>query len=337
MFSNHLSFFFYGSLMTKLGDFIVIFLWALWNFLLWENRTYTSTNLAKKTECERLLEKITETYWFCTNCRSFVNRALVPSGLVVGDGWYIAYIDISNRTEYSKGEIQVYHITLYGWWSIERLLTEEVVCQKTDGEYKIVRSMGDSHYYRTTDDFDMTHYHANCYAGCKRILDSYRANGYGVYFISGEPGMGKTTTGRLVALALGATLCLDFEDFCYSSDSFVVSFELLYNYVQPDEMSPLVIVLDELEDFLFSSKDFDTMLSEVKDTKNIIFRNRGVKKRWVRLMDTIQEKKHVILILTSNKKKRFFDKVDRALLRKYRVTESYEYTTGGVHRIRFIA
>jgi ATP-dependent 26S proteasome regulatory subunit len=53
------------------------------------------------------------------------------------------------------------------------------------------------------------------------------------------------------------------------------------------------------------------------------------------LMDTIQEKKNVIMILTSNKKKSFFDYFDPALLREYRITESYEYRDSGVRKIRF--
>jgi hypothetical protein len=55
-----------------------------------------------------------------------------------------------------------------------------------------------------------------------------------------------------------------------------------------------------------------------------------MKKNWSRLLDTVQQKKFVFLLLTTNKKKEFFDTIDTALLREYRVSQCYHYKKNGV-------
>jgi len=333
---------------NKLGDAVFLLFSVLWNFLIWEIRSYHSSNVAKKLEAERLLEKITKTYWFCTNYRVHVNTQLVPSGFIMGDGYYLAYIDIkqndstsSQRNSSGTHSNQTFTIHLYGWWSIQAMLTKDIITRLEPGNYRIVLSSRDYNqsYIKTMDHFNNDVFHRNCQKGCNLILADYeqKEGGGGVYFLSGSPGLGKTTTGRLLANKLNAWLCLDFEEFIHYDNSLVYSFEALYNYIQPDALCPLVLILDEVEDFLFMNRNEEHYSGEnyeekqeKEKKKQYVFKGRGMKKNWSRLLDTVQQKKHVLFLLTTNKKKEFFDEIDTALLREYRVSQCYQYKKSGV-------
>jgi hypothetical protein len=275
-----------------------------------------------------------------------VDTQLVPTGFVMGHGYYLAYIDIKQNEGMGKNNTttsnQSFTVYLYGWWSIQTMLTDEIITKVDPGNYKVILSTRDYNqsYIKTFDHFNNDFFHRNCKKGCDLILADYekREGDGGVYFLSGEPGLGKTTTGRMLANKLNAWLCLDFEEFIHYDNSMVYSFEALYNYVQPDPLSPLVMILDEVEDFLFLNKNDDRYGDEYHEDnkkdkgkkKQYVFRGRGMKKNWSRLLDTIQQKKHVLLLLTTNKKKEFFDEIDTALLREYRVSQCYQYTKHSV-------
>jgi len=306
---------------------------AFWNMILWEIRNYSSTHLNKKVECERLLSKIARTYLFSTNYRTFINKELVPTGFIIGKGGYFVFVSLENGERHQDEER--YKITLYGWWSIRQLLTKDIECIVEPGEYKLIRCITSNNYLKTTDNYEMAHYHNNCYKATDMILNVYAREKRGVFFIYGEPGLGKTTTARMLSKKMNAILCPDFEEFTYYYESFITSFDLLYNYVQPSESSPFVVTIDELEQFLFcekmpryDSEDGDCPPSS-KKTKHIL-KNKMMKKQWVRFMDTIQERKYIVFIFTSNKPKSFFDDIDSALLREYRVTDVLRYTTNDV-------
>jgi len=345
---EHYYLFFLSAFSSKIGDLFTMLLSTVFHCFLWEIRHYYSNNLPKKTECERLLAKITETYLFCTDCRMFVNSNLTPTGFVVGNTGYLAYIEINRHnhhttSQYTKTisyEVQQFTITLYGWWTIRDLLTPDIVSKPLVGNYKIVGTCVESNFIKTTDNYDDTHLHANCEIGSQIILNNYNKRDCGVYFLFGEPGLGKTTTARHVARQLNAWLCLDFEEFTNYDNTWCTFFESLYNYVQPSKFAPLVIVLDELEDFLFSMKrdtieNEQSMMERETDGNNVIMKYRNTKKRWSRLIDTVQQKKHVIFILTTNKDKSFFDAVDTALLREYRISLNLHYKKKGVDTIPF--
>ena len=344
-----------GAFSNRLGDAFFLVLSILWYFLIWEIRIYHSSNVSKKAESERLLEQITKTYWLCTKCRVHVNAELVPSGFVIGDGYYLAYVDIHQNEGSKSGEGQTYVIYLYGWWTVNALLTKYVLTQEEPTNYKVLLSTPSTHnpytYIKTHDYFDNNILHANCYRGCHLILEDYAKKQSGVYFLTGEPGMGKTTTARLVANKLNAWLCPDLEEFIKYDGSWIYSFELLYNYIHPDSLNPMVIVLDEVDDFLFTMRrnpdphspinvidlrrnsDPPKSLVEKDNIENYMFKFSNGKKWWSRLLDTIQQKKHVILILTTNRPKSFFDKQDTAMLREYRVSKCLEYTASDVRLI----
>ena len=334
---DHYYILFIGAFASKLGDMITLFVMRVWNFIIWEIRTYHSTHMYKKTECERLLNKVNQTYWFCTQCRSYVHNELTPTGFILGKGGYIAYISILETKE--SMENPKYTITLYGWWSIQELLTDEILSHSKKGEYNIVRSMGESHYIKTTDDYNPLHFHRNCSISANAILAHYNENKIGTYLLYGKPGLGKTTTARILAKKMNAWLCLDFEECCTNyNDSLIISFEKMYNYIQPDSLNPMILVIDELEDFLFTHKKFDSvdMIENKTKTNELCFKNRNTKRKWVRLMDSIQDKKHVLFLFTTNKPKEFFDEIDPALLREHRISMCLHYLKDDVQVVPFI-
>jgi hypothetical protein len=164
---------------SHLGTAFFITCSILWNFLIWEVRTwYSNKHSHKVLECERLLAKITKTYWCCTNHRVFVGRDLCPTGYILGEGFYIARIKMNDE----KGEKQPgnpsYQITLYGWWSIRELLTADIEVPVKQGGYKIVRSI-DGQLIKTTDDYDAAHFHPNCAKGAALIRGDIMKEGTG--------------------------------------------------------------------------------------------------------------------------------------------------------------
>jgi FtsZ-interacting cell division protein YlmF len=113
----------------------------------------------------------------------------------------------------------------------------------------------------------------------------------------------------------------------------------------------LILVLDELEEFLLyinhDEEDDDEDKKEKNDNETLNIKNkeankkyrmryRNTKKRWARLIETIRQKKHVILVLTTNKDKSFFDNIDNALLREYRVSMNLKYTNDSVCIVPFV-
>ena len=344
--TDHYYFLFLTNLSSKLGDVSFLLISILWYTLIWEVRTYHSDNIVKRSECERILEKITKEYWFCTNHRTHIKKELIPTGFILGDGFFMAYIHVhkhmstgnNNHLQHKKslyGETITYEITLYGWWTTQRLLTNEIVNSKQEkGEYQIIRCLDESNFVRTSDDFQEEHFHQNCTYTAREIIKNYEKNNFGVYFLYGAPGLGKTTTARKLAKHMNARICFDLEECIRYDDSLLSSFESLYHYIQPDNMRPLIIIIDELEDFLFVTHEKQYCEPIPHDDKPL-FRNRNTKKKWVRWMDAIQQVKNVILLLTSNKPKSYFDDIDPALLREYRVSKCFHYQTDGVEEVPF--
>ena len=222
---------------------------------------------------------------------------------------------------------------MYGWWSINQLLTDDIVC-KEEGEYNVIRYYNS--FVKIKDNYEMDHYHFNCHKASDLILKEYKKKNQCSVFLYGNPGLGKTTTARLLSKKLNATLCLDFEEFSHIRNSFVNSFELLYNYVQPTVQNPLIITIDELESFLLeTNKGGDEYYGDRGERIQYRLKYKNIKKNWVRLMDTVQEKKFVVFVLTTNKTKEFFDELDPALLREYRINQCIHYTNDGVDMVPF--
>jgi len=329
-----------SMLSNKIWDTALLLVFVVFNFAVWETRIYHN-----QADCEKLLEYVAQTYWLCTHCRTALhnNNVLVPTGYVVGQGWYLVQVDVIQASAHTSHNKQRLVVTVYGWWSIDKLCrcfsslsTTSFVCPEKPGVYKLIGAdMMNPGYVRSYDEYDEDKFHLNCRRGTELILQELRRSSRfsGVFFLYGDPGLGKTTTARYLSKVLQGWLCLDFEELYYSRSRPVYEMDTLLQYVQPDRAHPLVVVLDEVDEFLFRSEDEEMYVGDnpvSKEAAKLKWKNKNTKKNWSRLLDMVQQHRNIILLLTSNRSKAFFDNVDPALLREYRVSMSLEYLEHGV-------
>jgi hypothetical protein len=295
---------------------------TLFNLTVWETRSYQSNHLQTKSDCENIVEKIAKTYWICTGSRIFYNDSLLPTGYVVGKDGYLVFIsmkDDKNIMNQHSDEGPQVMIQVIGWWSIESLVPRLSEPIQKNGEFRIVSSHFHG-YHKSWDHWDTKQFHPNCLKATEIILANLSPRLTGVFFLYGDPGLGKTTTARNLALKLNAWLCLDFEELYNSRSNPVFEILNLQQYIQPSKERPLIIVIDELDEYLFRScQEFE------EESDKLRLKTPAMKKNWGRMLDTIHQSQNIILLCTSNKPKSFFDDYDNALLRPFRITLSLHY------------
>lgn len=323
---DYLSILFITTFSSKLGELATLIGLTLFNLTVWEIRTYHSNHIQSKSDCELIVEKIAQSYWICTGSRIYYNDVLLPTGYVVGKDGYLVFISIKNDKNTmdprSDDSSQV-QIQVIGWWSIETLVPRSKEVIRKQGEYRIVSSYF-SGYNKSWDNWDPTQFHPNCSKGVDIILAHLSSRLTGVFFLYGDPGLGKTTTARKLALKLNAWLCLDFEELYNSRCQPVQEVLNLQRYIQPCKERPLVIVIDELDEYLFKCCQEPDDEPDPID-KKLRLRSPAMKKNWGRLLDTVHQSQNMVLICTSNKPPSFFNEYDDALLRPFRITASLHY------------
>jgi hypothetical protein len=153
----------------------------------------------------------------------------------------------------------------------------------------------------------------------EKILDLYDINThpYCRILICAKPGFGKST----VAIQLCNAL-LDI----YTKVSLVTtwvptdpndSFIRLYNKIKPTKKSPLVILLDEIDETVKNMMEGNIKISDASPMPIEI----SSKKSWNTFFDSfdIEIYKHVFIIMTSNKHSSYFNNFDLSLLREGRL------------------
>ena len=315
---------------------------TVFHMLVWETRTYHSTNSATTSVSEAILEQIALTYCICTGARVFHNDVLLPTGYVIGSyekGMYLVCISLQEdkhslaalRCHMGKSSAHHVQLQVIGWWSVRSLVSHSREIVYKQGEYRIVSQQAGM-YTKSWDDFDANQYHPNCARGVRYIQNLVSKRKTGVFFLFGEPGLGKTTTARYLAKKWDAWLCLDFEELYNSRCHPVTEIIQMQQYLQPSRDRPLVIVLDELDEYLFRRKNEESdeveCTPEMKDA--VVLRSNNMKKNWGRLLDTVHQSQNIVLLCTSNRPKTFFDDFDNALLRPYRITANLQYVENDV-------
>jgi len=328
-----------SSLSSKLWDILSLATMTLFHLTVWETRTYHSNNASTQSECEKIIERVAQSYWICTGSRVYLNDALIPTGYVVGKNGYLVWCQVAEghgsrgRHEYGAndtGQTQLL-VQVIGWWSVKSLVSHkiETACIQHP-EYRIVSQHPESFVFvKSWDDFDPEHFHTNCAQAVDIVRGLLSTRNTGVFFLYGDPGLGKTTTARLLAKQLDAWLCQDFEELYYSDVNPVGVVKSLVHYIQPTAEQPLILVLDEVDEFLFA-RSYDDDEEEDKDAPARRFRNRTTKKNWGRFLDSVQQSRNIVLFLTSNRPKSYFDAFDNALLRSFRVTACLHYREDGI-------
>jgi hypothetical protein len=131
-------------------------------------------------------------------------------------------------------------------------------------------------------------------------------------FISGLPGSGKSMIGFLLASELNAKLVRTFNP-TEPGDNMI----RLIRDVDPDDKTPLVIMLDEV----------DIMIRKITEHSIVPHKNIPImihdKISFNRFMDDMMFYDNVILIMTSNESKENIDAIDNSFLRKGRIYEAF--------------
>ena len=135
----------------------------------------------------------------------------------------------------------------------------------------------------------------------EEIVEYYNKHKRGTFFISGEPGMGKSTVFLLLAEKFKkSNLCKQFRPYEPGD-----SIDYLYNLVEPTEHAPLIILMDEI----------DRMIDKVHFCKIITHKSVPIEIQdtasYNTFFDDINDKlyPYLIVILTSNCSKDDIDSI----------------------------
>ena len=146
------------------------------------------------------------------------------------------------------------------------------------------------------------------------IMDIYRKHERASIFLYGAAGTGKSSVGYFVAKQMRGKYCHSFNP----SDPGDTLLSLL-NYSDSHEDSPLVVVLEEVDEILNRLHQGIPRHAEVP----ILVHNKST---WTAFLDDMIFYKHVVLICTSNKSKLEMDALDPAYLRDGRIHASFSMT-----------
>jgi len=149
------------------------------------------------------------------------------------------------------------------------------------------------------------------------MYDHYMKHKHCVVYIHGPPGSGKSMIPILFASRVKGSYCNTLKPW-QPGDSLYG----LYGDADPDEKSPLILSLDEVDAPL---EKIHAGITPHKSMPIMI----GDKAGWNHMLDEIQRGlyPHLVLVLTSNKKPEFIDSLDTSYLRKGRVDLTFELLT----------
>ncbi len=141
-----------------------------------------------------------------------------------------------------------------------------------------------------------------------KIKDFYLKNKFCVSFVQGLPGSGKTTIAYLLAKELNGTICKTFRP--YEPNDTMSN---LYERIQPNKESPLIILFDEA----------NIMIRKIHDQTIIPHKNIPIsvydKSTFNSFLDDMKYNKNIIILMTSNETKDQIDLLDKSYLRDGRV------------------
>jgi hypothetical protein len=148
------------------------------------------------------------------------------------------------------------------------------------------------------------------------IMTFYKSNHFCKVYLSGTPGSGKTYFGYLMSQKLNCYLCD-----VYKGNEPSSNFNEIYTQIKVSSERPLVVILDEI-DILISDIHLNTRDNHKKYSKEIYD-----KTSWNSFMDKLEYGMypHVIVLMTSNKKRQEIDKYDKSYLRNGRINIMHEW------------
>lgn len=196
--------------------------------------------------------------------------------------------------------------------------TSDTINDKRNQLKIYIRKGSYNHFEYTSKPFNI--HIKNPYKSQQIIIDSieqiYNQKNLARVLIYGQPGLGKSLTALFLANKLQGSICTTFN-FCDPGDEF----HTVYESANPEAKNPLVLLIDEIDVHLTNiienkvkhEHQYCPVQVYNKNTWNIFFDNFD----WGFY-------NHVIIIMTSNKDKDYFDALDPSYLRKGRVDAIYE-------------
>jgi hypothetical protein len=308
---------FFNSISSIIAPLPLLFLKLLFNI----GYYIIKNDENKVVEIIKLLEKTTS-----STITLYEYGKVKPTGIFVGWKYVGMYYDLASERE-AKRELHLF--------TFESIFKELI---KDKEKYTTPSPDGDDHHivnikstkscsitiYERAGAFYNLYYEKRKYDMSKylptpsqnniitRIKELFKQKKSASIFISGLPGSGKSMIGFLLASELNAKLVRTFNP-TEPGDNMI----RLIRDVDPDDETPLVIMLDEV----------DIMIRKI--TEHLIVPHKNIpimihdKISFNRFMDDMMFYDNVILIMTSNEPKENIDAIDSSLLRPGRTHESF--------------
>lgn len=261
---------------------------------------------------------------------SSINNNDSMEGWIVGK-WYIGYINvtISSHGEPTK---ELYVLCKKSWFDT---ISKEIEVQDDEPkpDSKVIKinlweREGNYFYlHYSKRDWDITRFESREQQSniIKQIIEFYETNRYSVVLLHGEKGTGKSMIPMLLAKSLAEANSSNSQYKVGFCDTFKPtdpgdSFVSLYNKVNPEKDSPLIVVLEE----------FDIMVHQIHYGKisnhKYIPTNITDKPSWNQFFDRFDRKYYpwTILVLTSNVSPGIIDSLDPSYIREGRVNQIFE-------------
>lgn len=138
--------------------------------------------------------------------------------------------------------------------------------------------------------------------------------------LHGVPGAGKSTIASLLTCIFDGLLISNWKLHDYSITK--TSFESLYSKNKVSHTSPMILLIDEVDEILSHIiENTNSREIAIKEKKDAILTNKLVKSDWCNWLDRVDSGVYpfVLIIMTTNVPIEKFDEVDKAYLRNGRV------------------
>lgn len=312
---------------TFLKEIIHIFFKIFFKIIIiifgFEYITMKSRHCANTTK--KLCKIIDESYIYSTNYIYSINKKKIPYGIIIGKN-YIVYKEILYEFDELSPSSKKYELHMI----TKKKIIEEIdnivdnINDNNDNNVEKIEKNNKIKYLRKTDAYLNSEYTTltktlygnisenqnNIIKLIKKYLLLSEKNKYpfgGIFFISGQKGVGKSHISKFLTKELDGTLCDTFYPNCFGD-----VYEDLYNKILPTRDNPLILVINEIDNIFESFK--------YKKEHRFYRRNVEDKDSWNNFMDYISEENNVVMILTSNlTMEQINNKYDSSLLRYGRV------------------
>ena len=261
---------------------------------------------------------------------SSINNNDSMEGWIAGK-WYLGYINITT-SQHGEPTKELYLLCSKKWFEdvVNQIDKQDEANANNSEQTKINLWEREGNYFYlhySKRDFDISRFDSreNQVQIIKQICEFYESNRYSVVLLHGDKGTGKSMIPILLAKTLAEVNKSNSEFKVSFCDTFKPtdpgdSFVSLYNKINPDKNSPLVVVLEE----------FDIMVQQIHygriQNHKYIPTTITDKPSWHQFFDRFDRKYYpwVILLLTSNVSPSVIDSLDPSYIREGRVNQTFE-------------